>query len=288
VIGVAGHFVPELHGATKQGPLYIHDKDDLRGTAPLTPQGFAELAMKQPEFAHCMADRFAAQVMGVDVTEADIEAVQSLFRSNKVTVKALAKAALLRYAQRPAAVASAKLAPEPRAPNQNRVGQALHARLGKLCGDCHHDGADLPNLESFEPPRELVLRSLDMVASEFMPKSQAIPLKDRLELIRMLIAQLWQDEKQRADAYETIAGQLEQPHVYRWPTLHHAIDQTAGVPLTPAWGALENAIHGEQSSLTPNIGVMSTVEAIRACKQAGNKDAALEACVARATDRLLR
>src|SRR5262249_53059952 len=51
--GASIYFVPELQ-LTGVGELYHHDIKDPRGKAALNPHSFAELAVKQPEFASCM------------------------------------------------------------------------------------------------------------------------------------------------------------------------------------------------------------------------------------------
>ena len=49
-----------------RGPLYGDDINDFRGEAVRSPRGFAELAVKQPEFESCIAKRVAAYVFGAE------------------------------------------------------------------------------------------------------------------------------------------------------------------------------------------------------------------------------
>ena len=273
-ISRAGHFVPEMQDTAKTGPLFLENKDDLRGQAALTPAAFSALAMSQPEFSSCIASKFVRHVYGVGSTAEDVHAIEAqTFNANKpVTIKALAKATLLRWVQH-------HQASEVTAANS---GTGLHAQLEELCSDCHHAKADIPDLEAAKLSRPLMLRSLAYLSAEMMPKNQPIPIEQRLELIHLLVDQLWAGAEQRREAYDAASAQLLRPGAHRWTTIQRSIDERVGIPITP-WNATEGATRADQASLTPNIAVMSTLEAIRACKLAGNKAKALADCVERAT-----
>jgi hypothetical protein len=68
-------FVPELQQRGR-GPLYAQNIDDPRGEAELNPHGFAELALAQPEFRHCMARNFVEYAFGSAVQPEQIAAVE--------------------------------------------------------------------------------------------------------------------------------------------------------------------------------------------------------------------
>jgi hypothetical protein len=92
------HFTPGLQLAGT-GPLYGRDIRDLRGEAPLTPLGFANLAAKQPDFQSCMTYHFVNYVLGDRATNDDIRAIETAVDQTK-TFKASMKVALERYAVR--------------------------------------------------------------------------------------------------------------------------------------------------------------------------------------------
>jgi hypothetical protein len=299
------HYNPELQ-ATGEGPLYGRDLRDARGSAPLTPHGFAELATAQPEFASCMTRHFASYALGDRATADDVHAIEEAVTGG-ATFRAAMRVALERYALRwrtDASAASAASAASPRtdAPialtppgpaGGVTVSPALRAKLDQHCGECHDaapysDAADRDNVPfdftGKELPRALLVAMADRVAFGEMPKNQALDPSEREEVVGLLIDTLWPAASAQREARQYFLGGARGLPAHQIDNALSMIDRVAGARSEVSWGALERGVWSDQSTITPGFVALTALEAIRACMRAGEgQPDKLEACVDGAT-----
>jgi hypothetical protein len=291
------YFMPALQNKG-QGPLYGHDIDDLRGTAPLTPLGFAKLATAQPEFDECMTTHFATYVLGDQATSADVDAIAAAVKQTG-TFKAPMKVALERYAARwrgephapPAppipTVAAAGTAP----PGEIAVSPPLRATLDRYCGDCHDSSqppySDSPdhddvafNFTGAALPRRLVVDMLDNVGFGTMPKKGPLDPPQREQVVHLLVDTLWHDDGTRAQALHYYLGRDRGLPAQQIDNAFYFIDTTARATSGVSWGALERALWSDQATITPGFVATTSLEALRACEQASKTQGTrLEDCL---------
>ena len=299
------HYNPELQ-ATGEGPLYGRDLRDARGSAPLTPHGFAELATAQPEFASCMTRHFASYALGDRATADDVHAIEEAVTGG-ATFRAAMRVALERYALRwrtDASAASAASAASPRTdapialtpPGPSggvTVSPALRAKLDQHCGECHDDApysdaADRDNVPfdftGKELPRALLVAMADRVAFGVMPKNQALDPSEREEVVGLLIDTLWPAASAQREARQYFLGGARGLPAHQIDNALSMIDRVAGARSEVSWGALERGVWSDQSTITPGFVALTALEAIRACMRAGEgQPDKLEACVDGAT-----
>jgi hypothetical protein len=295
------HFDPPLASHDK-GELYGRDIDDLRGTAPLTPAGFAGLAVQQPEFKSCMANHFVSYVLGDRATEDDRHAIESAVGESD-QFKAVMKVALERYAVkwREASQAAPKARVEPIAvapagapPKVVAIPPALRKQLDGHCVDCHDKGTytDAAETEDVRPfdfrpdrlPRALLVRMTDQVAFGMMPKDDPLDDPDREEVVTALIDTLWATPQARAEAERYYLGRGRGLPAQQFDNALDTIDGVAGARPHVAWGALERGLWPDQSTVTPGFLAVMSLEALGACKQAHPQgSAALHDCLVDAT-----
>lgn len=269
------HYIPALH-PTGSGPLYGANIDDLRGSAPLTPINFAQLATTQPEFASCMTQQVVSYVIGDRATDADVKAVSATLASNG-TFRSAMKVALTRYAEawRPKASAASPVVPAPALSHVwKRDGKGmpapLRAALDRLCTDCHDADRErgVIDLTVETLPRSALVRMADVVAFGTMPKDQVLDPATRDELVTLLIDTLWSDVVGRAEARRYYLGKSRGLSAQQIDTALSMIQKTAGAPSGLEWGVLERGIWSEQSTFTPGFVAVTALEALRSCATA--------------------
>ncbi|MEO7733776.1 MAG: hypothetical protein ABIY55_22620 [Kofleriaceae bacterium] len=314
------HYDPALV-AIGTGPLYGRDLHDLRGEAPLTPLGFANLATDQPDFNSCMTNHFVSYVLGDHATNDDLHAIETAVGQGH-TFKAAMKVALERYAQRwrdearPAATPSAPSLPPPASglppptlrtppvtivlrqavapapPGGVPVPAALRGKLDQHCTECHDeaaysdsaDSSDLPfNFKRDALPRALLVSMADHVAFGMMPKDEVLDPPAREAFVTLLIDTLWTDPAARAEAAGYYLGRSRGLPAHQLDNALATIDHLARAPSGIAWGALERGIWSDQATITPGFLALTGLEAVRACTRAAEAPGKpLEACLTRA------
>lgn len=296
------HYVPEIARAGN-GPLYGEDIDDGRGEARLTPLGFARLAVAQPEFTDCMSKHFVDYVLGEHALPEDIQAIRKEVQDNQ-NFRGAMRVALQRYAKRwretresdrkPVSV------PAKGASKGNSVTIAgdLRAVIDQYCGDCHEseERKYVDSSQSFgqafdfqgqQLPRSLVIRMADHVAFGKMPKdADDFAESDRRRVVELLTAALWPAGKKRAAAREYYLGQM---HALPAHNIDNAMDMTVfragGAQPRSDWGLFERSVYADHSFVTPGYAALVSLEALSACRAAGNRDEArLRTCLRRALD----
>jgi mono/diheme cytochrome c family protein len=277
------YFVPELQKSGR-GPFYVHDIDDRRGDAELTPRGFAGLAVAQPEFRRCMARDVAEYVLGDHVTPAAVAAVEARIRPDATTLRELARAALLQLlAGWPAHADPAPAAPAasgaPRA--SVAIGGDLHARLETHCLDCHgpDDARDRPDLSPAALPRATVVAVLEAVASGTMPKDQPLARAERAPLLEALIAATWSGADATAARAYFIDHGAALP-AYRPELAFSLVHHLAGANQPTSWRMMENAVRSNVQQVTPGFVTVTGLAAIEACREAHKTRPERARCIA--------
>ena len=294
------HFDPQLQ-SKDTGPLYGKDIHDLRGTGPLTPLGFAKLAVAQPEFKDCMAEHFVSYVFGDRATDDDRGAIQDAVASTG-RFKAVMKVALERYAAKWRAAETTPVASAPRledpplyAPaGMVTVGPVLRKYLDDDCVECHDEGkykgdADDEDVKPLdfrgsELPRPLVVRMTDRVAFGMMPKDEPLDPAEREGMVTDLIDSLWVDPQARAEAKRYYLGRERGLPAHQIDNALYAVDHAAHAHYPVAWGALERGLWPDQATITPGFLTLTSLEALNACRQAEKSEGLkLEDCLDQAT-----
>jgi hypothetical protein len=263
---------PVADGA--RGLLYGFGNGDLRGEGPLSPKGFAELAVKQPEFGRCMVRDVADHVWSGDATPYDRRALLQVFE-REGTLRGLMREALLRFARRPGAAG----VPEPSAT------PPLRAQLDSHCQSCHDDGAHAFPRDA-TPPRDLLAKMLRQVAFGDMPRPPAeLDPAARRALVRKLIATIWEDDASRREATRYFDGGLRGLRAHRGSAILGMIEARAGGHDGDAssW-TFSDADRHDAVEARPSFVTTFALAALRTCQSAGHRGPALDACLLRALD----
>jgi hypothetical protein len=284
-VRVGTHFLPQ---PVATGPLYGDDSNDLRGTAPLTPKGFAELAVKQPEFASCMVQDVARHVFNNRATQEDVEAVTSAMQRTG-TLRDMMRVALLRYAEsygrHPATTSPADLPPPSAAPEGHiALSPTVRALVEEHCGDCHSSGSATRDFRPAFLARATVEQMLNDVAFERMPKDTKLEQGVRAQLVSELIASLWSGDRERHEAFHYFGDRLRALPIHRGSLAFDLVRRRADTTTKGRLRLMETTVRQDQAQFTPGFAMQVGLEAIRACKASGNKHDALDRCVEAATN----
>jgi hypothetical protein len=297
------YFRPELQRPGR-GPLYVRDIDDPRGQAELTPQGFARLAVAQPEFRRCVARNFAEYALGNRVTAAQIDAVEAVIRPGVTNARAVMRASLQALVAgwsgggrgpsseappRPGAVGAVPTGTGPaRGPRQAvTVTGELRAQLAAHCLDCHEHQKDRPDLAAPQLERRIAIDMLSAVAFGGMPKDRPLAEPARSRFIDALVAELWSGADAAAARSYFVGGMAALP-AYRpeiaFELIHHGANaQGAASPASsPAWRMIENAVRPNVQQVTSGLVTTTTLEAIAACRASTKTRAERDRCIAEA------
>lgn len=280
---IQAYFVPQLQ-QTGRGPLYGRDIDDPRGEAELDPRGFAQLAVAQPEFGHCMARDFAEYVLGDQVTPAQIAKVEHAFRPGATPGRELMRVALRvlvdTWPARRAAPA-APLAPPP--PSGRRRGQVavtgeLHALLDAHCLDCHDHQAGRPDLGTPQLDDRTVAAMLDDVSAGTMPKDQPLGERDRRAFLEAFIAATWTGADAEA-ARGYFVDRATALASYRPEVAFALIHHIANASGKPSWRMMESSVRPNLQQVSPGMITVTGLEAIEACRKTSTTRAERERCI---------
>lgn len=290
---LARHFIPELQTDTT-GKMYGANIGDPRGTGTLSPLGFAQHSLAQPEFARCMAKTIAGHVFG----RADRDQLEQLTgglaeqiaTEPRIGIRTLARRALLAYAaERMAAIEtdSAVDFQSARAPAARGGAIQLSSRVRGLiesrCSACH-DGDDAPSLDGQSLPRELAIRVIDQVSLDRMPKGQPLPAAERLLLIRDMVEAVWTTVDDRRTAFDYFDNHLGGTPVHGIEASLSAIRHSTGATPDRRWNVIETQQRSEELAFTPNFAAITSLEAIAACHAAGHTGDQLAPCITRELD----
>lgn len=267
------------------GPLYVRNIDDPRGEGPLNPQGFARLAIAQPEHARCLARDFAEYVLADRATADHVDALAALVRPNATTAQAMMKTALLQLV---AAWPSLEPALPAMSPSTAQAGEvidvapAVRAQLEARCTDCH-DGSDA-NVPDFTQPRmarALALQALDAIAYGTMPKDRPLASAERATAMAPLIGALWTGaDAETARGY--FVGRMRALPAYRPEVSFGLVHQRAAAAQPTAWRLMEQSTRPSASQANPGMLTGLALQAIMACRQQHAQRAEIDTCIAQA------
>jgi len=275
------YFVPGLQ-LTGRGPLYVRDIQDPRGEADLTPLGFAQLAVAQPEFRRCMARDFTEYVLGNQVSPGQVAAVQAVMRPNATSARELMRAALQRLADgRSRRAEPARAAPSaPSSPPRARIAvtAGLRAQLDEHCMDCHDQEAGRPDLAPAELDRATVVGMLESTAFGKMPKDLALPEADRARFLDSFIAALWTGEDAAA-AHAYFVDRSAAIPAYRPEVAFALVHQIAKSTAPTSWRMMENSVRSNVQQVTPGFITTVGLAAIEACREHHKTRAERDRCI---------
>ncbi|MCB9528084.1 MAG: hypothetical protein H6701_06750 [Myxococcales bacterium] len=272
-----------------EGPLYGADIGDARGTGPLTPNGFARLALAQPEFGQCLTRRVVDHVFNGMGTAADFDAVEAVFARTR-DLKQMVRVAALRLAVRPPApVAAAKEAAVATEAAVAAVGDEItvpapvRAFMDNHCVECHDEGERYP-LHHAKLPRATVEEMLDLVAFGVMPATpRGLDDEARRRFVALTVPLLWSDPAEQAMARAFYSDAYRAHPVPQFGAAMRMVADRAGSQKRPSLSMLEYAIQQGEARFSPGFATAAGLTALTACKAAGEAGDALVACVARAS-----
>jgi hypothetical protein len=262
-----------------EGPLFGRDVHDLRGRAPLTPLGFAHLAVQQDEWTRCMARDVTEHVFGGTAGPAEQRAVEDALRA-RGTLRAMMRAALVAYARRASSAAHAE--GRDARDGGGHARQELARELDLRCRGCHAHG-ERSFLASGALTPDSLRAMLVAVAFGSMPKGGDLDPDERRRLVRGLAEALYADPRTRAEALAYFDGAASTMPVHRGSALLRRVADRAGArdPAVMGWTFSDEARH-DTTAYTPSFAVSLSYAALRMCKAAGHAGADLDECMERA------
>jgi hypothetical protein len=272
------YFVPGLQQPGR-GPLYVRDIGDPRGEAELSPNGFAELAVAQPEFRRCMARDFAEYVLGNQVTPDQIAAVESAMVPSSTSARELMRVALnALVAAWPEHSVAPRVTAAARAPE---TAGDLHAQLEAHCLDCHDHQAGRPDLAVPKLDRPTVVAMLEAVAFGRMPKDTALSEPERVQFLDNFIGSIWVGADAAAARNYFVDRSVALP-AYRpevaFALIHHVAEAT---PPT-GWRMMENSVRSDVQQVTRGLAAVTGLAAIEACREHHKARAEIDHCISEA------
>jgi hypothetical protein len=278
-----------------KGPLFGTSINDPRGEGPLTPHGFAELAVAQPEFATCMAQDVAYHVFADRAEPTDLNALLDEYKRTG-TLKGLMRVALGRLVSRtavPQAAAhdntSAPATPRETSGEMVAVVPGLRRLLDSHCGDCHSSGKLNWDRASLE--RSTMIRMLNQVAFGMMPKTiLGMSLSERRLMLEQIIASLWKEPSDRRHAEQYFVSRMRALPLHQVDADLRLIHQAAGIDpggITRVGKRKQiervSNLDGSMMQYSPGIATSLALEALKACKNAAkDNDRVLQRCLSRA------
>ncbi|MBS1118477.1 MAG: hypothetical protein H6Q90_705 [Deltaproteobacteria bacterium] len=275
-------FTPKLQ-LTGRGPLYVRDIQDSRGEAELNPHGFAQLAVAQPEFRHCMARDFAEYVLGNQVTPGQISAVEASMRPNATSARELMRTslhALVTVWPARHAAATAQRTPEPARPPRDTISPVgeLHAQLETHCLDCHDHEAGRPDLSAARLDRSTVVGMLETVAFGKMPKDHPLAEPERTRFLDAFIGSIWAGpDATAARAY--FIDRSDAIPSYRPEVAFALIHRIASAKGPTSWRMMEDSVRSDLQQVTPGLITVTSLAAIEACRVKYKTRAELDRCI---------
>lgn len=269
-----------------QGPLYAHSIDDPRGEGPLTPAGFARLAMAQPEFGACLSRRVVDHVFAGDATVADFDAVEATFARTR-DLREMARTAALRFAARPPAPHTPAPAPsgEPPAPDEHgpvALGPALRQLVDNHCVECHDEVDDFP-FHAEALPRAKIAEMLDLVAFGAMPATaRGLDDETRRAFVEAMVPLVWRDPDDREQARRFHLDAFRAHPVHGLGPAMGIVAAEAGAK-APRINAVEYSVRPSLTRYSPGFAAASGLTALAACKAAGEAGDGLADCIRRAS-----
>jgi hypothetical protein len=254
--------------------LFLTNKDDLRGTAPRNPQGFAKLALAQPEFAKCMTSRVLGDVFGnaTDPAVTDLEPRLRQVVDKRGTFRELMKIALVRYVTIELERRTASGGPGAASSQATLVELA-----NKRCTECHEadDGTAVGKVLAAgdgwcKTPdaacRHDSIEMISLVSFGAMPKARPFAVAETKRFVELLAPIAYPTQSERALAMRYFLGDSARPvHDLRGILRRLQAKALPNKPATnrpmPAWGASPRSVSGQ---------AVMGLTAARSCEAADN------------------
>ena len=276
-------FIPELQQRGR-GRLYARNIDDPRGDGELNPHGFAELALAQPEYKHCMARDFAEYALGNLVSPGQISEVEAQIRP-ATTLRDLMRASLLAlvraWPDRTRLPAPQTPPAAPPAPDGVAVTPALNKLLDDHCLDCHTADPKHPEVPDLQTPRlsrSMVARMLQETAFGRMPKDHPLDAAVRERFVDAFVAATWTGASSAA-ARAFYLGRMTGVANLRPEVIFSLIHQRTGAQHAPVWRMMENGVRSDHQQLTPGLIGIAGLAAIEQCRDAYAARADIDRCI---------
>jgi hypothetical protein len=268
------------------GEFYVNDISDLRGRGPLTPLGWAKLAVSQPEFGDCIAQRIGEEVFADSASPDDQRVLREAFDRTH-TMKAVMRVALARLAGRHrAGSAPTTPTPSPEA-GGTATGEAVHlpASTRRLvearCLACHGAGSSTLDLSGERLSRATVTKMLLKVATGEMPKTRfGMAREDRDAFTSSLIAILWPSDPARTEATKYFTG-ARTFATHEASRVNQILAARSGA--TSGEGLIAQHPLAADRELSPDLVTSVALRALELCKGRGLTGADLDACLRRTT-----
>ncbi len=255
-----------------KGKFFASNIHDLRGEARLDPRSFGELAVKQREFSACVVKKVKRHVLDDAWDTSADEPLDRAF-GERHSLKALMREALRQHAD--------NRRTKPCEGTTAKSFETVEAGLDTHCMNCHGKER-APDFSIASDPKTL-RAALNAVAFGKMPKGP-MRTEDRRRLVELLIQRVYVDEPSRTEA-RAYYSSSPAARVHTVPGLLGAIGAQAGAhPSDRFSDNAQGVMREDQLRYSPGIEAIISLEALAACKAAGHKEAALKACLAKATD----
>ena len=287
------------------GPLFGRDISDRRGEAELSPAGFAELLVAQPEYTQCITRSVAEYVLGRAVRPTHIDALaQSFSRSGRL--KPTMRVALRHWVDmrverlfsdvRVRELGSIR-GPHPEQPadfgragsevagtDSVMVTDQLRESLRQHCIGCHsQSSSERVNLDQAELRRETLWDAVTRVAFYAMPPgSRGMDPADRRVLVDRLV-DAGSPPHERALARQYYGGGHLPFAVGHLRNVVREIETVVGASTDTQEGYLvQDTLAARYSVLTPSYVMQIAEAADRVCEQRfANNEARKQSCLIR-------
>lgn len=267
----------------ERGELYMKDIDDPRGAGELTPQGFAALALAQPEYTRCVARGFAEYVLGGRTSSARVDALATKVTKETTTARQLMHDALLQLVDEWPRFERAGDRPvvpsKPVTTGDVAIAPAVRELIDTHCVDCHAD-SEVADLTADKLPRALVVEMLDAVAFGRMPKDAPFGSAERAAMLEPLIGAMWSGEDAKlASSY--YVSRMRALTALRPEVTFSLVHQRSGATSGGDWRMMERSIRPEAIQASPGVITQTALEAVAACKKVSTARADVDKCIER-------
>jgi hypothetical protein len=270
--------------------FYADNIQDQRGQHEANPQGFAKLALAQPEFGECLSRRVVDHVFHGTDSAADFRAVRDTFEDSH-RLKRMLRTALIRYAMRaiegtpvdpPVVATTSGPATQPEWDAVIPVPEQVRRIIDNRCTECHDEG-DPIELHQETMTAQQIAKMAEFVGFGVMPKTAVgIPASERRAFVDAAVAAVFADPTERATARDFFLNGLAGHPVHRYRTSAASIAKRAGKKKNTSYiRVVETAVPQSRMTFSPTMSISAGIIALENCKKGGSSN--LAGCVERAT-----
>lgn len=252
------------------GKLYSRNIGDYRGEGELTPKGFAQLAVAQPEFSACVVLDVKRHVFD-DAWDSTHDAALEAAFAKRRSLKDLMRQALTAYA--------AKARSGEASSRDTGQRPSLAQMLEEHCSSCHGGQRQPPDLAA--PSLATLRKALVQVAFGTMPKHPAsMTTVERQRMTELLILASFSDDAAQTQARRYFAAMRPLP-VHSVEGMLNNVSTRAGRETAPDifLPTPERSTRADLVRYSPNVAALVHFRALEACTAAGRTDGTLERCI---------